>query len=196
MSATLLGPADYRVMPWRNGRGATTELAAGPEGAPLDAFEWRLSIAEVMGDAEFSPFPGCDRVITVIAGEGMALEVDGKRHRLLPLRPFHFAGEARVTSRLLGGPARAFNLMLRRRACAGEVELMPQGGAALAGDERGLVHVVRGAAELVQARERLRAGAGETIRIETPHPGGRIACLAPDAAALLVRLRASVGRSN
>jgi environmental stress-induced protein Ves len=193
VSATLLGPADYRAMPWRNGRGATTELAAGPASARLDGFEWRLSIAEVSGDAEFSPFPGCDRVITVIAGEGMELAVDGTAHRLLPLRPFRFAGEAQVSSRLLGGPARAFNLMLRRQACAGEVEVLPQGGAALAPGERGLVHVVRGAAELRPTEQPVRARDGETIRIDAAGPGVWIVPLAADAAVLLVRLRPAVG---
>jgi environmental stress-induced protein Ves len=196
VSATLLRAADYRVMPWRNGRGSTTELAAGPAGAPLDAFDWRLSIAEVTGDATFSPFPGCDRIITVIAGEGMALEVDGRPHRLLPLRPFGFAGEARVAGRLLGGPTRAFNLMLRRRACAGAVELVPEDGAALGAGEMALVHVVRGAAELTQGGTTLRAGAGETIRIDEAHPGARVRSLMPEGVALLACLRQKVARSS
>ena len=56
----LLGPADYKLMLWKNGRGTTRELAVSPADSALDGklFAWRVSIADVESDCEFSPFPG------------------------------------------------------------------------------------------------------------------------------------------
>jgi hypothetical protein len=45
----VLSPADYRRMPWKNGAGRTTEIAVHPAGAALDAFDWRVSVADVAG---------------------------------------------------------------------------------------------------------------------------------------------------
>ena len=36
---------DYRIMPWKNGGGTTTEIAVFPAGASLETFEWRFSPA-------------------------------------------------------------------------------------------------------------------------------------------------------
>ena len=44
-----LGRGDARVLPWKNGRGTTTELALWPADARFERgeFDWRLSIAPV-----------------------------------------------------------------------------------------------------------------------------------------------------
>ena len=55
----LLTPNDYRSMPWKNGAGRTTEIAVHPAGAALDAFAWRVSIADIERDGPFSRFPAC-----------------------------------------------------------------------------------------------------------------------------------------
>ncbi|MDP1908248.1 MAG: HutD family protein, partial [Hyphomicrobium sp.] len=41
----ILRAKDYRRMPWKNGGGETTEIAISPEGAALDSFDWRVSMA-------------------------------------------------------------------------------------------------------------------------------------------------------
>ena len=58
---------------------STTEIAIYPEGAGLSGagFIWRVSIAEVAVDGPFSRFPGYDRHIMTIAGNGMMLEAEG-----------------------------------------------------------------------------------------------------------------------
>ena len=43
----ILTPRDYRVMPWKNGGGTTTEIYIHPEGAGWDDFEWRVGIADI-----------------------------------------------------------------------------------------------------------------------------------------------------
>jgi environmental stress-induced protein Ves len=111
----LLTPADYRRMPWRNGAGRTTEIAAWPPGAALDAFDWRVSIADVAKDGPFSRYAGIDRTIVVIAGAGMHLYGDGDGVLLAPLaEPYAFRGDDAVGCTLVDGPVRVFNLLLRR----------------------------------------------------------------------------------
>src|SRR4029077_2512621 len=73
----LLTPNDYRSMPWKNGAGRTTEIAVHPPGAALDAFAWRVSIADVEQDGPFSRFPGIDRTIVLLGGSGMRLRGTG-----------------------------------------------------------------------------------------------------------------------
>jgi uncharacterized protein len=54
----IIRARDCRVMPWKNRRGSTTEIAVGSAGASLDAFDWRISMAHVAADGPFScPVP-------------------------------------------------------------------------------------------------------------------------------------------
>ncbi|KQY31074.1 hypothetical protein ASD21_08420 [Caulobacter sp. Root1455] len=111
----VLRAADRIATPWKNGGGHTREVAAFPPGADLDGFEWRISLAQIAADGPFSTFPGVDRVLTVIQGEGLLLTVDD---RMLALDaaspPLAFPGEARVAARLTDGPISDLNVMVRR----------------------------------------------------------------------------------
>ena len=73
----VLSPADSRRMPWKNGGGLTHEIAVHPSGAGMAAFEWRVSVAEVAQDGPFSRFPGVDRTLVLLAGNGVRLEGTG-----------------------------------------------------------------------------------------------------------------------
>ena len=107
----LLRAHDYPRMPWKNGGGFTEEITRD-SGEGLDGFGWRLSIADIEESGGFSTFAGYQRVITVLQGKGMTLRVDGQDTRaLLPLDPYAFSGESRVSCTLLGGPIRDFNLI-------------------------------------------------------------------------------------
>lgn len=107
----VLRAVDYPRMPWKNGGGSTEEITRDA-GTGLDGFGWRLSIADIGESGGFSTFSGYERVITVLQGDGMTLQVDGQdTHPLLPLQPFAFSGESHVTCTLLGGPIRDFNLI-------------------------------------------------------------------------------------
>ena len=85
-AATILGPDTFRAMPWRNGLGTTIELLKQdlPDG---DGFAWRLSMADVTTDGEFSNFSGYDRTLLLLDGNGLMLDCDGVRQRLAVL-PF------------------------------------------------------------------------------------------------------------
>lgn len=103
------------AMPWKNGGGSTRELACWPPGAALDDFDWRVSIATIAASGPFSAFPGVDRTIMLLEGDGVRLQ-SARFDRSLdtPHAPFAFEGDATVDCTLLGGPSIDFNLMVRR----------------------------------------------------------------------------------
>ena len=86
-----------------------------PERAGPDDFAWRLS-THVQGVSPFSVYPGIDRSIAVLAGDGLALELPGGLERRLGPgdSPIAFAGEWYVIGRSLGGPSLDANIMTRR----------------------------------------------------------------------------------
>ncbi|WP_055311128.1 HutD/Ves family protein, partial [Bordetella pertussis] len=122
------------VSPWRNGGGATREVARHPQGAAADGFEWRVSVADIGADGPFSAYPGIDRSITLLEGAGVRMHsADGTLDHLLDvaLRPFAFAGEHAIDATLLGGPSRDFNVMTRRGRWRAEARVL-HGQAVLA----------------------------------------------------------------
>ncbi len=60
--------------PWKNGGGTTREIAVRPPGAGMDAFAWRVSVADIVADGPFSAFPGIDRQIALLDGAGVHLQ--------------------------------------------------------------------------------------------------------------------------
>lgn len=97
MAETILETVSFRRMPWKNGGGFTTEIAAerAPDSSDMD-FAWRLSIAEIRNSGPFSRFPGSDRLIMQLSGETIELSHPGIPRptvRLEPFRPYAFAGE-------------------------------------------------------------------------------------------------------
>ncbi|MEU6443469.1 HutD family protein [Streptomyces sp. NPDC047046] len=159
MSETgILRWSDYRAMPWRNGGGTTREVASGtmpgaasgqegPGAAASgpDAFDWRVSIADVDAGGPFSAFPGIDRVITLVEGSGMVLTVDSGTPRLVePLTPFAFPGDARTDCRLEAGAVRDMNVMTRRGHASAHVRMVRvgEGGTELTGTAEEIVLVL------------------------------------------------------
>lgn len=110
-----LPAAERAAVPWKNGGGVTREIAVSPEGAGMDDFEWRVSLADVGADGPFSAFPDVDRILTVVEGAGMDLTVGGER-RLVDTRylPQDFRGDVPTDGRLLAGPVVNLNVMWRR----------------------------------------------------------------------------------
>ncbi|HZW51129.1 MAG TPA: HutD family protein [Rudaea sp.] len=112
-------------MPWKNGGGWTTQLAAFPESGTnaVAPFDWRVSIAEIESDGAFSAFPGYDRHIALLEGIGMELRFENAETQRLDqrLRFVPFAGEAPVYGKLVSGPVRDFNVMTRRDSCRAEI---------------------------------------------------------------------------
>jgi environmental stress-induced protein Ves len=112
----LLRNSDHRRMPWKNGGGETVEVIVHPEGADLSEFGWRVSMATVASDGPFSVFPGIDRTLAMLSGDGMALSIEGVGEKLLApeTAPLAFPADAPTTARLTGGPITDLNVMTRR----------------------------------------------------------------------------------
>jgi len=131
----ILRRENYRVSRWKNGGGETTGISVFPENAGLDDFDWRISMATVASDGPFSAFPGIDRTLSVLQGQGIVLEVEGRETELTPVSmPFSFAADATSSARLIGGTIIDLNVMTRRgrfthiverRAVEGALEIAP-----------------------------------------------------------------------
>jgi uncharacterized protein len=167
-SLRRLRPADYRVMPWKNGLGTTTEIAVHPPGAGLDAFTWRLSIADLLASGPFSTFAGYERTIVQIEGAPMTLSHEGLgERRLRLLSPYRFAGELGTFGALDPPPARDFNVMARRDRARADVTVheLARGATASAGGEAEafIAYVLRGAVTVEAGGETGALVANETL---------------------------------
>ncbi|HEV7324938.1 MAG TPA: HutD family protein [Bosea sp. (in: a-proteobacteria)] len=140
----IIRAADCLVMPWKNGGGTTTEIAVAPEGASLNDFDWRISMAHVGADGPFSSFPGIDRTLSVLTGAGITLAFgDGERVRLdCTSAPYPFAADRAVDGVLVDGPIDDLNVMSRRGRWRHRVERL-SGTGSLSASEGLLVLVAR-----------------------------------------------------
>jgi environmental stress-induced protein Ves len=101
-----LRPSDYRVMPWKDGGGTTTEIAIEPPGANLaEPFLWRVSSARVEASGPFSHFPSRARLLTLLEGSGLILDIDGQGRQRLKFsgQVVAFPGDAAVHATLIQG---------------------------------------------------------------------------------------------
>jgi uncharacterized protein len=128
-----LRPADYRIQPWKNGRGTTTELVHIVDpvtGATL----FRLSRASVIEDGPFSLFPGIERNLTVLTGAGFRLVGANIDLRCDPLKPVDFPGDVEIRAVDTNNqPSDDFNVMTARHLPRPDVSVvqnqtLPAGG--------------------------------------------------------------------
>jgi environmental stress-induced protein Ves len=187
----LIPANEYRRERWRNGLGWTREIASGgmrtrmegtalesphadlrdPAEAPAQTWDWRLSIAEVGNDCAFSAFPGCDRVLLLLSGNGMQLEFDDGTVETIapPQGRAAFAGERGVQCRLLDGSTTDFNAIARRDRCTMQVYRRPLVGSMVFFAEAGVlwaIHLVAGRASIKSADASVALDAGDTVLLE------------------------------
>lgn len=161
-------PADHLIMPWKNGLGFTREIAIDPKDASMSdaGFRWRLSIATVDQSGPFSSFPGIDRTIMVIDGNGMELTVAGQAPHLLDrcFVPFSFPGDAATECKLIDGPIRDFNLMVNRKLLAARCETREIEEPAEVRIQRAIfiAHVLAGEIAVSFGDATVNCGAGDT----------------------------------
>lgn len=99
-------------MPWKNGAGRTRILSTQAAEAGAGQFAWRVSIAELSGDADFSSFPGILRQQMLLQGTGFRLHGDQVQLELSHLYAQHaFSGEVSLQCTLLDGPCTVLNVM-------------------------------------------------------------------------------------
>lgn len=119
----ILRAPDRVATPWKNGAGLTREVAVWPPGAGFEDFHWRISQAEMSGDAPFSVFAGVDRSLTLLQGR-LSLAFDGGHEvaQLATFTPFAFPGERPVAGVVEQGPISDLNVMTRRGIVCAKVE--------------------------------------------------------------------------
>ncbi|BEP64129.1 HutD family protein [Variovorax sp. V213] len=134
--------------PWKNGGGTTQEIVSWPQGAGLESFGWRASIATIAAAGPFSVFAGVDRSIMLLEGDGVRLSTQDGRvdHRLdVPHRPFAFGGDDAIDCTLLGGASsNDFNIMTRRGKWRADVRVLAN-ASAVEPAPHGVLLVLRGA---------------------------------------------------
>lgn len=175
------------VVPWKNGGGVTTEIAVGPARAGDQEWSWRISVAEVGVTGAFSVFPGIDRTIAVVHGNGMDLEFEGGR--MIPLelnRPVDFDGGAVVTGILRNEAIRDFNVMVDRRYYSATLSIVEGSDELSLKSSAGSVvlihvldgvctaHVAAGAQETLSVQETAIYEGESDVSIAVP-PGARVA---------------------
>jgi len=183
---------EYRRERWRNGGGWTRQILAEPA---QGEWNWRLSIAEIESDGPFSRFPGVDRELVLLSGNGLRLRFDdGETHELHPPHGrLRFDGERSAIGELIAGPTQDFNLMWRRdtidatlwhRPLVGPMVIFAEpgttwavhllGGRARFADDSGLPDMEAGDTAVLEAgADRLRHvldGGGEVLLVQLRAP--------------------------
>ncbi|MBW9051292.1 HutD family protein [Rhizobium mesosinicum] len=166
----VLRAADHKRMPWKNGGGETVEVAISPEGAGLADFDWRVSMATVASDGPFSVFPGIDRTLSILEGNGMHLSIGGRAPVFLTQGndPLFFPADVPVTAELIDGTITDLNVMTRRDRLRHDVlRLVIDGRRELPlPDENSLLLCHRGQAEIDLAKDKITLVAGDALLLE------------------------------
>lgn len=186
MHAQHLPAFEYRRMRWKNNLGWTREIHRATVDASAlqepalpgadfptsdDNYDWRVSIAEIDHDCPFSAFPGHDRVLVLLEGNGMRLEFsDGRRVELEPPHQrIAFRGEETLNCILTDGPTRDFNLIWKRDRVHAQLMLRPLVGPMLFFAEPGvqwLVYLIGGRARLKDRPDVAPLDAGDSLLLD------------------------------
>jgi uncharacterized protein len=205
----LLPAHEYRRERWRNGLGWTREIhrhsihdANGDasnkhsDDSGRDSGEdwlWRLSIAEIEHDAAFSSFPGIDRELVLLRGNGLTLNFDdGETVQLDPPHGrFRFAGERGLHSVPIDGVTHDFNLMWRRDRIEADLWHRPLVGSMVLfaePSEHWIVHVLAGGLKAGDRDRAVATNIGDTLLLHADGTRMRIA-LDGGGEILVIRLR-------
>jgi environmental stress-induced protein Ves len=103
----------YRSMPWRNGAGVTLEIAR--EAVADGEFLWRLSLATVANSGPYSSYPGYQRSVSLIAGNGFRLDIGGQESAILDCvgATARFSGSPSTGCTLINGGSTDLSLIVR-----------------------------------------------------------------------------------
>lgn len=165
-----LDPKSYRRTPWKNGGGVTVDIAddyaPGAEPGSWSGMLWRLGHTRILAPAPFSDLAGFDRILTVIGGRGLVLQIEGGAALDVrePFRPVRFRGEDRIVSRLEAGPVTVLNLLADRAAYDIDVLILTGGMACPLDAAINVVYALEDSGMAVGERYSLRTD--EALRIE------------------------------
>ena len=186
----VLPVSGYARMRWKNGAGWTSEILRMPDG---EDWQWRLSIAEIESDAPFSTFPGVQRELVLLSGNGLRLRFDNgdTRDLLPPHDKIRFAGERAAIGELIDGPTRDFNLMWKRDAIDAQLWHRPLVGTMVVFvdmEEIWAVHVLSGHARFADDSVLGQLAVGDTAVLESAGARRRFV-LEGGGEILLIRVR-------
>ena len=179
----ILRYTDLVAIPWKNGGGVTREIARHDRDGQL---VWRLSIADVVSEGPFSAFPGLQRILTVIEGEGMVLErPDRTAIAATRFDPIAFSGDDAINGLLPHGPCRDFNVIWNAVLAKASVTFVhgPQETPNLADDEILGVLCLRGPVQLPDGQ------ALSPFDFAFPDAHGSSARMEDDSMALLICIK-------
>lgn len=110
----------YKVMPWRNGQGVTSEIEIYPADADVSKnnFIWRVSSARIRTASPFSLFLGFDRILAVWKGQGLRL--NDELHE--PMTPFSFSGNESKDCEPVGEEVTDLGIIYRREKVEASME--------------------------------------------------------------------------
>lgn len=151
MAIQVLRFAHASTSRWRNNGGVTHEIARRPNRDDTNAFDWRISVADVTAPGPFSGFPGIDRALIFCEGHEMSVTVDGVTHDLNRWTPLFFSGDADASGAIPRGATRDLNIMTKRSLVRAAVQVDEIAGShAVVAPERTdlVVVVVEGSIEM------------------------------------------------
>lgn len=111
MMPSIIHVLEVSPQPWRNGGGSTRELLALPS---AQAWQVRISLADIDQDGAFSAYAGVQRWFAVVQGAGVELDFAGRQVvQTIAAPALQFDGAHAPGCRLLGGATQDVNLMVR-----------------------------------------------------------------------------------
>ena len=113
---------DFKIQPWKNGGGTTTELFRLSKDS--NDFVFRISSAKVEKNGPFSLYENIDRVLILLKGKGLRLITsNGKSEMKNELEMYSFSGETAIDCELIDGECLDFNVMTDRRFARAQVSI-------------------------------------------------------------------------
>jgi len=150
----IIPATDFKQVPWKNGKGVTTELAIN-DGGTLTDFIWRLSIASVIENGVFSNFSGYQRNLVLIEGQGIELCHDNNHtDKLSKLLDFAtFDGGSETVGLLPNQAIKDFNIITKHDQCMTKVSTFIEHTAITLAEGLNFVFSLAGDVEIVQAEK-------------------------------------------
>jgi uncharacterized protein len=183
--------SDITATRWKNGLGTTRELMR-VEASDGDGFALRVSVANVECDAVFSLYPGVDRTLAVLRGNGLHLIDAGTgvtwKTLQTPQESLSFAGERALEGRLIDGPILDFNVMTRRDIARAALRIVGPAQTVWRTASCRLLFVVRGSVRI--AHDDGHVSMLRELEFIEPDGAMQIATLAGAAAFLVDQRRA------
>lgn len=183
---SILIQNSYTVMPWKNGRGTTSQIALDSDESVFpDHFLWRVSSAKVTSNDPFSNFDGCRRALVVVEGKGLFLnDVE-----LKPMVPYFFSGNEPIDCKLIDGPVVDLGVIFNTQKVKVDMDVL-RGNEIKVSCSEGLQFFY-----LAQGEAKLSEGVlkkGDTLKLNTPE---NVSLAGNSLVGVLISIKGNLGQS-